>query len=88
MHPKCKEQVTIRQIFGFVVNLALTAAVIYAAVFLLGKGSIHYREESQWALGILIGLPVGCVRGGARLCPSCWSMTRWCCWARPRSPCC
>ena len=58
MHPKRKEQVTIRQIFGFAVNLALTAAVIYAAVFLLGKGSIHYREESQWALGILIGLPV------------------------------
>ena len=48
----------IGKIIGYVVDIALAAAVFYAAVYLLRKGSIHYRPESQWPLGILTGLPL------------------------------
>ena len=58
MCPECKKREKIGKIIGYVVDIALAAAVFYAAVYLLRKGSIHYRPESQWPLGILTGLPL------------------------------
>ena len=48
MCPECKKREKIGKIIGYVVDIALAAAVFYAAVYLLRKGSIHYRPESQW----------------------------------------
>ena len=58
MCPEYKKREKIGKIIGYVVDIALAAAVFYAAVYLLRKGSIHYRPESQWPLGILTGLPL------------------------------
>lgn len=58
MHPKCKEQAKSRKIFGYVINAVLAVLLIYAAVYLLRKGTIFYRPESQKPLGVLAALPL------------------------------
>lgn len=58
MHPKCKEQEKSRKIFGYVINAVLAVLLIYAAVYLLRKGTIFYRPESQKPLGVLAALPL------------------------------
>ena len=58
MHPECKKQVNIWKIVGYIADIVLALLVFYAAVYLLQKGSIHYRPESQWPLGIMTGLPL------------------------------
>ena len=58
MHPECKKQVNIWKIAGYIADIVLALLVFYAAVYLLQKGSIHYRPESQWPLGIMTGLPL------------------------------
>lgn len=58
MRPKCKKWVKSKEIFWILIDIALAVAVFYAAVYLLRKGSIHYREASQRALGIVAGLPL------------------------------
>lgn len=57
MHPQCKEQAKFKKILGYMLDVALALALFYAAVYLLRKGTIHYRPESQQPLGILTGLP-------------------------------
>ena len=58
MRPKCKEQAKNRKIFGYVINAVLAVLLIYAAVYLLRKGTIFYRPESQKPLGVLAALPL------------------------------
>lgn len=58
MHPKCKEQAKSRKIFGYLINAVLAVLLIYAAVYLLRKGTIFYRPESQKPLGVLAALPL------------------------------
>lgn len=57
MHPKCKEQAKSRKILSYIVNAVLAVVLIYAAVYLLRKGTIFYRPESQKPLGVLAALP-------------------------------
>lgn len=57
MYPKCKEQAKGKKILGYIINAVLAVLLIYAAVYLLQKGTIFYRPESQNALGILAALP-------------------------------
>lgn len=57
MRPKCKEQAKGRKILCYIINAVLALLLIYAAVYLLDKGTIFYRSESQRALGILAVLP-------------------------------
>ena len=58
MHPECKKYEKFRIITGYILDVLLALAVFYAAVYLLRKGTVHYRPESQWPLGILTGLPL------------------------------
>ena len=58
MHPECKKYEKFRKITGYILDVLLALAVFYAAVYLLRKGTVHYRPESQWPLGILTGLPL------------------------------
>ena len=58
MHPECKKYEKFRKIIGYILDVLLALAVFYAAVYLLRKGTVHYRPESQWPLGILTGLPL------------------------------
>ena len=58
MRPKCKEQAKGRIILGHIVNTVLAVLLIYAAVYLLCKGTIFYRPESQKPLGVLAVLPL------------------------------
>ena len=53
MRPKCKEQAKGRKILCLFINAVLAVLLIYAAVYLLDKGTIFYRQESQQALGVL-----------------------------------
>lgn len=53
MRPKCKEQAKSRKIISYVINAVLALLLIYAAVYLLRKGTIFYRPESQKPLGVL-----------------------------------
>lgn len=57
MYPKCKERAKSKKILGYVINAVLAVLLIYAAVYLLRKGTIFYRPESQKPLGILAALP-------------------------------
>lgn len=57
MYPKCKERAKSKKILGYVINAVLAVLLIYAAVYLLQKGTIFYRPESQKPLGILAALP-------------------------------
>lgn len=57
MRPKCKEQAKGRKILCLFINAVLVLLLIYAAVYLLDKGTIFYRLESQQALGVLAALP-------------------------------
>ena len=52
MYPKCKEQAKGKKILGYIINAVLAVLLIYAAVYLLRKGTIFYRPESQKPLGI------------------------------------
>ena len=53
MYPKCKEQAKDKKILGYIINAVLAVLLIYAAVYLLQKGTIFYRPESQKPLGVL-----------------------------------
>lgn len=57
MYPKCKEQAKGKKILGYIINAVLAVLLIYAAVYLLRKGTIFYRPESQKPLGALAALP-------------------------------
>lgn len=57
MYPKCKERAKSKKILGYIINAVLAVLLIYAAVYLLRKGTIFYRPESQKPLGILAALP-------------------------------
>lgn len=57
MSPKCKEQAKDKKILGYIINAVLAVLLIYAAVYLLQKGTIFYRPESQKPLGVLAALP-------------------------------
>lgn len=58
MRPKCKKQAKDRIILSYIVNAVLAVLLIYAAVYLLRKGTIFYRPESQEPLGVLAALPL------------------------------
>lgn len=58
MRPKCKKQAKGRIILSYIVNAVLAVLLIYAAVYLLRKGTIFYRPESQEPLGVLAALPL------------------------------
>lgn len=57
MYPECKERAKNKKILGYVINAVLAVLLIYAAVYLLRKGTIFYRPESQKPLGVLAALP-------------------------------
>ena len=57
MYPKCKEQAKDKKILGYIINAVLAVLLIYAAVYLLQKGTIFYRPESQKPIGVLAALP-------------------------------
>lgn len=50
MRPKCKEQAKGRIILGHIVNTVLAVLLIYAAVYLLCKGTIFTvrKVRSRW----------------------------------------
>lgn len=58
MHLQCKIPEKYKKTLGIAVDVALALLLFYAAVYLLRRGTIHYREVSQRALGILTGLPL------------------------------
>ena len=57
MRLKCKKHEKNRKIVSYVINAVLALLLLYAALYLLRKGTIHYRPESQKPLWVLAALP-------------------------------
>ena len=49
MYPKCKERAKSKKILGYVINAVLAVLLIYAAVYLLRKGTILSPGKSEAA---------------------------------------
>lgn len=57
MRLKCKKHEKNRKILSYIINAVLALLLLYAALYLLRKGTIHYRPESQKPLWVLAVLP-------------------------------
>lgn len=57
MRLKCKKHEKNRKIVSYIINAVLALLLLYAALYLLRKGTIHYRPESQKPLWVLAALP-------------------------------